>query len=72
MDGGVAGHPSALQWWAGGGLTVTMWSTATLDAVRNDADAETVMGTVQRDVRLYIDRRRAWRLTMRRSTTSSP
>lgn len=56
-------------WWSG-------WSSATLDAVQNDADADTVLGLVQRDVHgaliaweadricwaFYIDRRRRWRL----------
>ena len=55
----------------------SMWSPATLDAVRNDADAQTLIGAVQRDVHgavvaweadricraFYIDSRRAWRLS---------
>lgn len=55
----------------------SMWSTATFDALRNDADAETLIGAVQRDVHgavvaweadricraFYIDRRRPWRLS---------
>lgn len=55
----------------------SMWSTATVEAVRNDADAETLIGAVQRDVHgaivaweadricraFYVDRRRPWRLS---------
>jgi hypothetical protein len=55
----------------------SMWSTATLDAVRNHAYAETLIGAIQRDVHgalvaweadricraFYIDRRRPWRLS---------
>ncbi len=55
----------------------SMWSTATIDALRDDADAETLIGAVQRDVHgavvaweadricraFYIDRRRSWRLS---------
>lgn len=54
----------------------SIWSTGTLDALRNHADAETLIGAVQRDVHgavvawetdricraFYIDRRRPWGL----------
>lgn len=56
----------------------SIWSTATLDAVHNDADAETLIGAVQRDVHgalvaweadricraFYIDDRRPWRVSV--------
>ena len=62
------------------------WSPATLDAVRNDADAQTLIGAVQRDVHgavvaweadricraFYIDRRRPWRLAAPESLGAEP